>query len=55
MLNFDILEDPFFSKKLLRLIGILSSFRLELKSFTVSDYFYVLSYIHKYKEVAGSS
>lgn len=30
MLNFDILEDPFFSKKLLRLIGILSSFRHRL-------------------------
>ncbi|XP_038879795.1 dicer-like protein 4 isoform X2 [Benincasa hispida] len=30
MLNVDILEDPFFSKKLLRLIGILSSFRHRL-------------------------
>ncbi|KAE8653040.1 hypothetical protein Csa_019548 [Cucumis sativus] len=30
MLNVDILEDPFFSKKLLRLIGILSSFRQQL-------------------------
>lgn len=43
-LNADILEYPFFSKKLLQLIEILSSFRLELKSFTI---YYLLLYVKK--------